>query len=68
MTKLDEAIASTAYILNSLTALRNIYETGCCNNCEIVKTCHCKPKIGQMVRYNCPFYVRKYEEQTWQRQ
>ena len=59
MTKLDEAIANTAYILDSLIALRNIYKTGCCNDCEIAKACQCVPKAGQVVRYNCPFYVRK---------
>ena len=59
MSKLDDAISNTAYILDSLMALRNIQECGCCNNCGIAKICKVKPKAGQMVRYNCPFYVEQ---------
>lgn len=59
MSKLDDAIANTAYILDSLMALRNIQECGCCNNCGIAKECAVKPEWGEMVRYNCPLYVSK---------
>lgn len=58
MNKLDNAIANTAYILDYLRVLRNILETGDCNNCE-TKNCIYKPKPGQMVRYNCPFYEKE---------
>lgn len=57
MNKLDNAIANIAYILDCLTVLRSILETGDCNNCR-VKDCYCKPRPGQMVRYNCPFYEK----------
>lgn len=57
MDKLNNAIADTAYILDCLRALRSIYETGDCNNCE-AKDCGYKPRVGQMVRYNCPFYEK----------
>lgn len=56
MNKLDEAIANTTYILDSLRALREIRETGSCNECKIRKVCAVVPKCGQMVRYNCPFF------------
>ena len=58
MDKLSEAIANTAYILDCLRNLRSIYETGDCNNCGIKAMCKVKPIPGQMVRYNCPFYVK----------
>lgn len=61
MSKLDDAIANTAYILDSLRVLRSIYETGDCNNCEIKPICDFKPAPGQMVRYNCPFYEKERE-------
>ncbi len=61
MSRLDEAIADVAYILDSLRALRNIYGTGCCNDCKNIKACKYVPKAGQMVRYNCPFYRRREE-------
>ena len=67
MSRLDDSIANTAYILDSLIALRNIYETGSCNDCRIreLNACEYLPKIGGMVRYNCPFYARGEEDATY---
>ena len=59
--RLDKVIGDVAYIVDSLMALRNIHETGCCNNCKRKKECGYAPEIGQMVRYNCPFYERTKE-------
>ena len=61
MSRLDEAIASVAYILDCLMAYRNIVESGDCNICKN-KDCQWKPKPGQLVRYNCPFYTKKEEQ------
>lgn len=58
VSNLDSAIANTAYILDSLCALRNIYKTGCCNDCAVKRKCQYVPDYGEMVRYNCPFYER----------
>jgi len=55
MTRLDEAIASIAYILDTLIAYRRIEESGNCNNCGR-KPCEYSPNPGEQVRYNCPFY------------
>ena len=63
MDKLSEAIANTAYILDCLRNLKSIYETGDCNNCEIEVVYKVKPKPGQMVRYNCPFYEKDGERE-----
>ena len=60
MSRLDEAIASVAYILDCMTAYRRIARSGDCNNCGN-KNCIWKPKPGQLVRYNCPHYK---EEET----
>lgn len=56
---LNEAIFNTAYILDSLMVLRNIYDSGSCNDCKtsVKRVCPYKPKPGQLVRYNCPFYA-----------
>ena len=62
MSRLDEAIASAAYILDSLKTLRNIYETGSCNECSCSKLCQVCPKPGQMGRYNCPFFVKEEKD------
>lgn len=58
--RLDGAIADVAYILDSLMAYRNIVQTGCCNDCAISGKCKYCPKPGQMVRYNCPHYMKGY--------
>lgn len=59
MSRLDDAIADVAYILDTLMAYRNIVQSGCCNSCESARKCKYTPKLGQLVRYNCPFYEQK---------
>lgn len=56
----DKTISNIAYILDSLTLLRQILNKGDCNGCKN-KDCRYKPKLGQMVRYNCPFYKAESE-------
>lgn len=55
--RLDKTISDVAYILDNLILLRQIQQTGNCNNCKN-KNCGHIPRAGQMVRYNCPFYKR----------
>ena len=55
MSRLDDTIANVAYILDTLIVYRNITETGNCNTCKN-KDCQWRPKLGQLVRYNCPHY------------
>ena len=57
--RLDKAIADVAYILDCLMAYRRIEETGCCNDCKRKGKCRDEPKLGEIVRYNCPFYKSK---------
>ena len=59
MSRLDDAISDVAYILDTLMAYRNVVESGSCHNCGIQKICQIKPEWGQLVRYNCPLYVRE---------
>lgn len=64
MNKLDDTISNVAYILDTLIAYRNIIESGGhCNACAIKNSCRYAPKLGQPIRYNCPFYEeRKIEK------
>lgn len=39
-----------------LKALKEIWDSGDCNVCRNGQ-CEWKPKLGQLVRYNCPHYV-----------
>ena len=58
MSRLDDAISEVAYILDALMAYRQIVQAGDCNSCGN-KTCKHRPKVGELVRYNCPFYKRR---------
>lgn len=58
MDTLNNLIAIYGYILDCLRALRDICDSGSCNDCG-VKKCIYKPKAGQIARYNCPFYKAK---------
>ena len=39
-----------------LKALKEIWDSGDCNDCRNGQ-CKWKPKLGQLVRFNCPHYV-----------
>ena len=58
VSRIDDVIADVDYIRDTLVAYRNIIRTGCCHSCGIAKECAVKPDYGQMVRYNCPGYVK----------
>lgn len=59
MSRLDDAIADVAYVLDSLMALRRIYQTGReCNTCAKSKTCEHAPRAGEIVRFNCFDYAK----------
>ena len=57
MNRLDETISNVAYVLDSLRVLRDILDSGSCDDCDVQETCEHKPKLGQLVRYNCPHYL-----------
>ena len=61
MGKLDDTISQVAYILDCLRALREIQESGSCNDCKHSMECRFAPKMGGLVRYNCPYYVCRME-------
>lgn len=56
MNRLDQIISDITYVRSCLKLLKDIQESGCCNDCHIKKYCKYKPKLGEQVRYNCPFY------------
>ena len=62
MSRLDDAIKDVRYILDVLVAYSEMVESGCCNDCKKKSECEYCPGLGQLVRYNCPFYERKWSE------
>ena len=57
MNRLDIAISDVSYVLDSLIALRNIYQAGrSCNTC-CNRECGYAPKLGYQVRWNCPHWT-----------
>ena len=63
MNRLDTIISDVAYILDTLRTFKNIYDSGDCNRCARKNECEYAPKAGQLVRYNCPFYLKKHSTQ-----
>ena len=59
--KLGKTIYDVTYILDCLILLRQIQSAGDCNVCKNKGYCKYEPKVGQMVRYNCPFYKAESE-------
>lgn len=51
-----ELIKQKNYELECLVLLQKIMNSGDCNTCAVSKNCEYKPNLGEMVRYNCPFY------------
>ena len=66
--RVDKLISYAEYIIDCLKIYRSIVEKGSCNNCKIKKSCEYVPKLGELVRYNCPFYERneKTEVTEWE--
>ena len=58
-TKVNKVISDLYWVIDCLKAYQEITQSGSCNDCDIAKACQCKPKLGELVRYNCPFYKRK---------
>lgn len=59
MKRLNETISNFEYVYQCLAEYRRILELGDCNDCGNLVGCECLPKIGDPVRYNCPFYKKK---------
>ena len=56
--RIDDSIYNIQYILSCLRAYRDIVNSGCCNECKNNNNCKYAPAPGQLVRYNCPFFVK----------
>ena len=64
MTNIDKTIADIAHILDCLMAYRLVQKSGSCNDCALLNNqCRYAPRIGEQVRYNCPFYSREEESE-----
>lgn len=47
-----------------LRALKEIWDSGDCNDCLHSKNCTIRPQLGQLVRYNCYQYERRIDEEV----
>ena len=52
-------------LVDWLTLLKQIIESGDCNTCACKRDCPKVPMFGQQVRYNCFDYVSKNEVKIW---
>ena len=54
--KLRKCASEHRQLAEWLKVLKEIWDSGDCNDCRNGQ-CEWKPKLGQLVRYNCPHYV-----------
>ena len=52
----EQLISLYRQLAEWLKALKEIWDSGDCNDCRNGQ-CKWKPKLGQLVRFNCPHYV-----------
>lgn len=64
--RLERIIEDAAYIIDTLRAYADIVNSGCCNECDNQRACAHVPEAGQLVRYNCPFFIpdKWYRQRT----
>lgn len=59
---MNEYISDMIKSLNKTVEILKIYdelmEKGDCNSCKLERSCQYCPKVGEVVRINCPLYVR----------
>ena len=55
--RIERIIGDAAYIIDTLRVYADIVNSGCCNECDKQRDCEYVPKVGQLVRYNCPFFI-----------
>ena len=58
MSRLTNLMEEKPYEFECLMAYKQIIESGSCNDCKL-SDCQYRPKLGELVRYNCPFYVKE---------
>ena len=59
---LEEAIIHAEDVAEWLKLLKRILDSGDCNDCAMLhRQCRYAPRIGELVRYNCPFYSQESE-------
>ena len=57
---LDEAIIHYEEVADWLKLLKRILDSGDCNDCALLNSqCRYAPRVGEQVRYNCPFYSKE---------
>ena len=54
-----ESVSEYRKLIDYLKLLKRILDSGDCNVCAIRECCNVVPELGEMVRYNCPMFVRK---------
>jgi hypothetical protein len=67
MSEKNSIITVTSPLLPNLdefhSLLKEIWDSGDCNDCKNGQ-CEWRPKLGQLVRFNCPHYVGVANEEV----
>ena len=51
------------FLYDNLKLLKSILDSGSCNECKHKKICLVCPSAGDLVRYNCAFFMREGESE-----
>lgn len=60
MNKIRDAIKVLYNVVAYLEDYEEILELNNCNSCRN-RNCPCRPRLGERVRINCPFYIKGEE-------
>ena len=55
---IDNIIDAVNDAVEILKEYREMLETGNCNTCKVERSCQYCPEKGELVRVNCPLYVK----------
>lgn len=55
---IDNIIDAVNDAVEILKVYREMLETGNCNTCKVERSCQYCPEKGELVRVNCPLYVK----------
>ena len=57
--RMQKYLGENRQLAEWLKALKEIWDSGDCNDCLHQKNCTIRPKLGQLVRFNCYQYERE---------
>ena len=58
MSEIEKMIEHLDDAIEIVKCYGEMMEKGNCNTCKVFRSCQYAPKLGEIVRVNCPLYVK----------